>query len=262
MMNGNEKILHGCTFSKLKISGPPMGSSMKRSSLAGLESMIRRMDKELSGKEHVRELTIPLSRDTIRTCAEAIRTMRSGGRSDRLLEQARRGASGLKKVTARYPELYHSGTVQNALQEMAEAFILIALIKGERIPSPESIDCTPGAYLAGMGDAIGELRRITQDALRKGDLGEAEDCLALMEGLFSALVLFDYPDAIAPVKHKQDVARGLIEKTRGEVAVAARGRQLEIKIAALEKVLAIHRGFPPAALPPRKRAAAPKKGRQ
>ena len=234
---------------------------MKRSSLAGLNAMIRRMDRELSAKEHVRELTIPLSRETIRTCAEAIRTMRSGGESGRLLEQARRGAAGLRKVTARHPELYHSGTVQNALQEMAEAFILVSLIRGERLPPPENIGCTPGAYLAGMGDAIGELRRLTQDALRKGELREAEDALALMEGLFSALVIFDYPDAIAPIKHKQDVARGLVEKTRGEVAVAARGRQLEQKIAALEKVLADHRGFSPAAIRPKRRAAS-KKDRQ
>jgi translin len=217
---------------------------MKRSSLAGLEAMIRRMDRELSEKEHVRELTIPLSRKTIRTCAEAIRTMRSGGPSVRLLEQARQSAAGLKKATARHPELYQSGTVHNALQEMAEAFILAALIKGDRLPPPESIDCPPAAYLCGMGDAIGELRRITQDALRKGELQEAEAALAIMEGLFSALVMFDYPDAIAPVKHKQDVARGLIEKTRGEVAVAVRGHGLEQKIAALESLLAGKRARP------------------
>jgi len=211
---------------------------MKRSSLSGLEAMIRRMDRELSEKERARELTIPISRETIRTCAEAIRAIRSGGHSEKLLEDARGGAAKLHQATARHPELYHSGTVQNALQEMAEAFILDALVNGRRLPAPEGIGCTPGAYLAGMGDAIGELRRIAQDALRKGDILEAEDSLALMEGLFNALVLFDYPDAIAPVKHKQDVARGLIEKTRGEVAVAARSKMLEEKIAALESLLA------------------------
>jgi len=210
---------------------------MKRSSLAGLDAMIRKMDRELSEKERVRELTIPISRETIRTCAEAIRALRTGGHSGKLLEDARRGAARLKQATARHPELYHSGTVFNALQEMAEAFIIDALVNGRRLPSPGSIDCTPAAYLAGMGDAIGELRRIVQDALRKGDQAEAEVALALMEGLFGALVLFDYPDAIAPVKHKQDVARGLIEKTRGEVAVAVRSRLLEQKIAALESLL-------------------------
>jgi translin len=235
---------------------------MKRSSLAGLEAMIKRMDRELSGKEKVRERTIPLSRETIRTCAEAIRSLRLEGASGPLLDQARRGASELKKVTARYPELYHSGTVQNALQEMAEAFILAALVKGERLPSPESFDCTPGAYLTGMGDAIGELRRITQDALRKGELLEAEETLVLMEGLFSALVLFDYPDVIVPLRHKQDVARGLIEKTRGEVAVSIRGRELERKIAALEKVLADNRNFPAAARRPKRQAKASPKCRR
>jgi len=213
---------------------------MRRSSLTGLERIIRKMDKELADKESVRELTIPLSRETIRTCAEAIRNLRSGGPDDGLMQKARTTAARMKKVTARHPELYHSGVVQNALQELAEAFILAAIVRCERLPSPGDFDCTPGAYLMGMGDAIGELRRICQDALRSGDFKEAEEALVLMEGLFSALVLFDYPDAIVPLKHKQDVARGLIEKTRGEVAVSVRGKELEEKIAALEKVLAGH----------------------
>ena len=211
---------------------------MKRTQLRGLEATIRRIDRVLSDKERVRELTIPLSRQLIRTCAEAIREVRSGGPSGKLLEKARAAALRMKQASGRYPELYHSGVVQNALQELAEAFVLAALVKGQRLPAPETFGCTPDAYLLGIGDAIGELRRVAQDALRQGQYGEAEDTLNVMEGLFSALTLYDYPDAIAPVKHKQDIARGLIEKTRGEVTVAARGRDLELKISALERVLA------------------------
>lgn len=218
---------------------------MDRRPLAGLVRLARRLDAELAAKDRVRERTIALSRELVRTCAEAIRELRERGRAGRALERADALSAGLRKAAAGHPELHASGTVQNALQELAEAHILEAIVSGRAIPAPASFGCTPAAFLLGMGDAIGELRRMSQDALRRGDIREAEDALHLMEGLFSTLNGFDYPDAIVPLRHKQDVARGLIEKTRGEVAVAARGRDLERKIAALEKVLARH--------PPRRR---------
>lgn len=213
---------------------------MKRSSLKGLDALVRRLDTGLAAKDRVREQAIALSRELIRACSEAIRELREKGGAKKALERARNIAAKLRRATAAHPGLYASGTVENALQELAEAHILDALVTGKAIPAPETFDCTPAAFLLGMGDAIGELRRISQDALRKGDIAGAEDALHLMEGLFAPLNLFDYPDAIVPLKHKQDVARGLIEKTRGEVAVAVRGRDLERKIAALEKVLARH----------------------
>ncbi len=35
---------------------------------------------------------------------------------------------------------------------------------------------------------------------------------------------FDYPDAIVAIRKKQDVARSLLEKTRGEMTVAMSNR--------------------------------------
>jgi translin len=213
---------------------------MKRSSLDGLDALVKRLDARLSEKDRVREQAIALSRELVRTCSGAIRDLRQDARSRKQLQRASGLASRLKKATAPFPELYNSGTVENALQELAEAHILESIVSGQRIPPPESFHCTPAAFLLGLGDAIGELRRMSQDALRRGDIPEAEEALHIMEGLNAALNLFDYPDAIVPLKHKQDVARGLVEKTRGEVAVAARGRDLERKIAALERVLSRH----------------------
>ncbi len=213
---------------------------MKRSSLGGLDTLVKRLDGLLSAKDKVRERAIALSRELVRTCAEAIRELRERGRAKKALARADALAVELEEAMAGYPGLFASGLVESALQELAEAHILEALVLGKRIPAPETFHCTASAFLLGMGDAIGELRRVCQDALRKGNIAGAEDALHLMEGLYAPLNLFDYPDAIVPLKHKQDVARGLIEKTRGEVAVAVRGRDLEKKIAALEKVLARH----------------------
>jgi len=213
---------------------------MKRASLEGLETLVKRLDVGLSAKDRVRESTILLGRELVRTCSVAIRSLREKGQARRELEHAAALAARLKKATASHPELYHAGVVENALQELSEAFILDALVSGRRIPPPESFGCTPAAFLLGLGDVIGELRRVAQDALRQGDLALAAETLHIMEALFNGLNLFDYPDAIVPLKHKQDVARSLIEKTRGEFSVAVRSRDLERKIAALEKVLSRH----------------------
>ena len=51
-----------------------------------------------------------------------------------------------------------------------------------------------------------------------------------MEDIFTALMRFDYPDAILPIRRKQDIVRSLLEKTRGEVAVATSARKLHAKI--------------------------------
>ena len=86
------------------------------------------------------------------------------------------------------------------------------------------------AYLLGLADTVGELRRFTLDALRGGDLPTAERYLAVMEEILEALLRFDYPAALVALKPKQDTARALIERTRGELAVAVRGMALEAKL--------------------------------
>jgi len=202
--------------------------------LNGLDRLVRRLDAGLSSKDKVREQAIALSRELVRACAEAIRELREKGRAGKALGRAGEVAGEAPEAKAGYRRILRlRDGRERALQELAEAHILEALVTGKRIPAPRHSTARPRVPL-GMGDAIGELRRVSQDALRRGNIAEAEDALRLMEGLFAPLNLFDYPDAIVPLKHKQDVARGLIEKTPGRGGGAAvRGRDLERKIAAL-----------------------------
>jgi hypothetical protein len=41
-----------------------------------------------------------------------------------------------------------------------------------------------------------------------------------MDRIYDAIMSFDYPSALVPIKKKQDMVRGLIEKTRGELVVS------------------------------------------
>jgi translin len=136
----------------------------------------------------------------------------------------------LKGVLADHPELFHSGLVANALQEVAEARIVDAIMRSEDLPSPRVLGVPSAAYLLGLADAVGELRRLCLDGLRGGDLPSSQRYLGMMEEILEALLRFDYPAALVALKPKQDTARALIERTRGELAVAVRGMALEEKL--------------------------------
>ena len=91
-------------------------------------------------------------------------------------------------------------------------------MKGEDLPDPDSIQTTSSAYLLGLCDVVGELRRGALDFMLEGNTVKAEEYLGYMDRIYDAIMSFDYPSSLVPVKKKQDMVRGLIEKTRGELA--------------------------------------------
>jgi translin len=89
----------------------------------------------------------------------------------------------------------------------------------------------------GFADSIGELRRFSLEALRAGNVESANKYLEMMEDMFIVLMRFDYPDALVAIRRKQDIARSVLEKTRGEVAVAINSMRLQDRIVELSRKL-------------------------
>lgn len=108
----------------------------------------------------------------------------------------------------------------DAFQEAVEAVLLGAIVAEEPLPGPAALGVDPEPYLLGLGDVVGEVRRRVLDRLGHDELVGAEADLALMERLTRALLRFDTTRAIVPLKPKQDAARLLLERTRGEVVMA------------------------------------------
>jgi translin len=108
----------------------------------------------------------------------------------------------------------------DAFQEAVEAVLLGAIVSREPLPGPTDLGVDPEPYLLGLGDVVGEVRRLTLDRLAHDDLAGAERTLALMEQLTRSLLRFDTTRAIVQLKPKQDTARALLERTRGEVVMA------------------------------------------
>jgi translin len=138
--------------------------------------------------------------------------------------------SRLSGLLVEHPDIALAGYVEAGFQEYAEAAILISILDKDDVPSPEDLGIGSVPYLLGLADAVGELRRFALDELKGGNVKRADHYLDQMEDIFTALMRFDYPDAILPVRRKQDIVRSLLEKTRGEVAVATSTQNLHVKL--------------------------------
>ena len=189
--------------------------------MENLEEIGKELERFLDEKERMREDMLRRSRDILKLSARTIAAMHRGAFVEGDVLRIRDITRSLREDLKEHKDIWHSGALENALQEAAEVAIVHAMVKGERLPHPDDIDVTYPAYLLGLCDAVGELRRFTLSALKEGDLKGAERDLDRMEQVYLVIMQFHYPQAIVPVKVKQDQVRGIIERTRSDVALAA-----------------------------------------
>ena len=203
-----------------------------------LESIAEQMRQVLSAKDDARERALPLCRDTIRHCSQAIRAIhrQEFDQAKQLLGTARRLLTEAEQAVAPYGDLSSTGFIRDAQKELAEGNITLALVTGERLPDPGELGVDAAAYLNGMGEAVGELRRYLLDSLRRGDLSRGEELLAAMDDIYSVLVTMDFPDAVTSgLRRTTDVVRGVLERTRSDLTLMMRQKDLENRLAKLEE---------------------------
>ena len=149
--------------------------------------------------------------------------------SEQQIKKASAKLAELYDITVNHSELYRAGFVENAAQEFVEAHCLYNIMHNRDLPDPDKLQTTYSAYLKGLCDVVGELRRKSLDSILIGKSEKANDYLKLMEEIYDAIIRFDYPSGLIPIKKKQDMVRGIIEKTRGELAVASCERRIEYR---------------------------------
>lgn len=205
-----------------------------------LEDISERVRQSLDARTRARDQALADSRLLTRHCAHAIRAVHRDEftGADEQLAQAARLVAALHSGLAPFPDLYYSGYTQDALKEFAEASIVSALARDQDLPEPETLGVEPATYLQGLAEAVGELRRRCLDHLRRGDSAEAERLMGLMDDIFTVLVTMDYPDAVTGgLRRLTDIARSLIERTRGDLTISLRQEQLERSLRRLEQRL-------------------------
>jgi translin len=204
----------------------------------GLQAIVEDIQAALARKHAAREQALQLCREVIRRSANAIRAVHRNEFDDgvRTLAPARQKLAEVSALLRDFPEVYHAGFVADAQKEFAEASVTLALVRGDRLPSPVELDSGEAPYLNGLGEAVGELRRYLLDVLRTGDVARCEAYLGRMDEIYSALVTVDYPDSITGgLRRTTDVTRGILEKTRGDLTLAAQQYALERQLRAFEE---------------------------
>jgi len=176
-----------------------------------------------------RDEALKRARQLTRACSLAIRAVHRDDKEgmDTSLAEAQSLADNLRAELKEYPDLFYAGYTQDSLKEFVEANVTCALIQSQPLQTPEELGVEDATYLNGLAEVVGELRRRTLDILRSGYSQEAERLLGHMDEIYSVLVTMDYPDAITNgLRRQTDLARGIIEKTRGDVTFSLRGQDL------------------------------------
>jgi len=187
---------------------------------------LKGVERLLAGQLERRDKLLKESRDVISSCSRAIIDVHGGKRAEaaKELSQARRLLKSLRRIA--------DGPVSRYLvspeTEFVEAAAVYSLARGGGIPSRESLGTSPDAYLLGLLDTVGELKRLVLNSVMKGDVKRAKKFFASMEVLYnecSPLAVYDH--VVNGTRRKIDVARMLVEDTRGLLAQELRREELD-----------------------------------
>ncbi len=196
---------------------------MSENTLAAISENIR---QNLVAKTAARDSAITISRELIRYCSMSIRASHRDdwAEAERLLAEARRVADDMLARVQAYPELLFAGYTQDAIKELVEANVTLAIAQDLPFPEPSAISTSGveyAAYLNGLAEAAGELRRRSLDKMRAGHNAESERLLAAMDDIYDVLVTMDFPDAVTGgLRRNTDMVRGVLERTRADLTTS------------------------------------------
>lgn len=197
------------------------------------------IQSELASFDKVREQVLGHSREAIRLSGSAILDVHRGElrQAEESIGKVRGLLARIDELTEKVPELKYASSVLVAHQEFVEASVLWSYVDSGKVPSMKTLEAGSKGYLLGLLDVIGEFRRMTLNALRKGDVSRAEAILDIMEGIYEDLQGLNHTSTVPTFRVKMDAGRRIIETTRGDVVTEVRRYSLEQALGGLEKKL-------------------------
>lgn len=208
-----------------------------------LDEIVGKIRIVLEEEDKVKMEALEGIRESIRLSGEAISAAHKSEFEDAIKKtsEAKKRLDEINEMLEKYPTLYHSNLMMTAYQEYTEAKQLISLLKNNVFLTPEELGVPHKSYLSGIGDLVGELRRCGLNAIRQENVENAEHVLDLMEEIYASLSSVEYPKSLVPgLRRKCDIARALLERTRGDVMNAIQREQLIKEMRKLAKELMRH----------------------
>ncbi len=198
-----------------------------------LEIIAARIRPCFEAEDDAREKALRSCRQVIRYSASAIRAVHrlENDRAKQFLDSAHELVRELNHDLAKHGRLLHAGFIHDAQKEFAEGCITSALIAGDNLPNPQALGVSNAAYLDGLGESVGELRRFILDSLRRDDFSRCEELLTIMDEIYGVLITMDFPELLAHgLRRTTDTIRAITERTRGDLTVSLRQKNLEKKL--------------------------------
>ncbi len=202
-----------------------------------LDMIADQIRTSFTNKDTVREKVLPLCRDAIRCCSQSIRAVhrQEFERAGELLVSARGLINNACAEASTCEDFGLGGYIRDAQKEYAEASLTLAIVTRKELPAPADLRVADSSYLNGMGEAAGELRRYLLDSMRRGDISRGDELLSAMDDIYSVMVTMDFPDAITgSLRRTTDMVRGVLEKTRSDLALVVTQDNLRQRLNELE----------------------------
>ena len=202
--------------------------------MKNLTNTIDQIRTRLEAIDQVREMAYKQSRDVIRLCASAIRSVHrmEWETAESLIAEAETAVAKLTAATQPFPQIYYAGYTQDCIKEYVEAELTYALVRNRPLKTPTELRVDDAAWINGLAEAATELRRHLLDLLRHDHDEQTDRLLDDMDSIYTALVTLDFHDAISGgLRRRLDTVRAVLERTRGDVTTSLRQAKLERALA-------------------------------
>ena len=208
--------------------------------MTSLKTVLGKVKVELTEKDKVRDDAHEKMRKATSLSKQSILLIHQKrlAEAKKAVENAKEIITSLEGLAEEYPIIVYGGMFSAALQEYSEANIFLSLVEESGFISPEDINVPSVDYVLGLADVVGELRRLALDALREGDVEKGEKCLETMDEIYIELLALDEAYMlVSGLRRKNDIARRIIETTRGDITQEVRRKSLEEHLKSFEQAL-------------------------
>ena len=184
--------------------------------LKNVKSSLKGISKSLKTSNESREFLIKNTRDVVILCSHSIIAAHKGDL--KLARQKIKKAESVLKVNQKKAKNEFKKYLITPEQEFVEAHSFLAIVENKEIPSLKSLKVSEEAYVLGLLDCIGELKRFVLDNIRNGELKKADRIFNVMENIYQTLYPFAmYDKIVREARRKLDVNRVLVEETRAVI---------------------------------------------
>lgn len=174
---------------------------------------LKSINDELHSTENRREQLIKESRDVIILCSQSIISLHQGHIQESQLKLDKAKDLYLSLKTLAQVDLLRYLSMSE--QELVESSLLMSIVKNETLPGLDEIGVSSQAYLFGILDCIGEIKRMVYDMVRLGRYEQAESLFRIMQEIYSDIYPFSiYDNIVSGIRKKLDICKILIENTR------------------------------------------------